>query len=222
MKLTPTDMVALEKQDEIYFLNKGAKLYVEESYQDAAEYYHLAAAMGSNRAASNLGYCYLYGRHCEANPELAIAYFKLADVRSEQDGQLEEATYKLGDIYEKGKYVEKDDELAFYYYDRAIRQIPRWDSDQYENNPSLCFAVARALMPDGIGHTDIKEAYRLLKFARSGYEKNVENGFNPHAESLEAVKTLLADPIFAEYIEKDHQKEKEKESDDDSEEEDDD
>jgi hypothetical protein len=77
-------------------------------------------------------------------------------------------------------------------------------------------------MPDGIGHTDIKEAYRLLKFARSGYEKNVENGFNPHAESLEAVKTLLADPIFAEYVEKDLQKEKEKESDDDSEEEDDD
>jgi len=208
MILSKTDQIALDKNDSNHFLNKGANLYTKEQYEDAVEYYHLAATMGNNRAASNLGYCYLYGRHCEKNPSLAIAYFKLADERSDDD-QVEEASYKLGDIYEKGEFVEKDDELAYYYYDRAIRKINRWDDEAYESNPSLCYAVARAIMPEGIGPTDIKEAYRLLKFARTGYENNIENGFKPHEEYLERVKALLENPIFAEYIEEDHKREEE-------------
>lgn len=220
MILSKTDQIALDKNDSNHFLNKGANLYAKGQYEDAVEYYHLAAAMGNNRAASNLGYSYLYGRHCEKNPSLAIAYFKLADERSDENEVTEEASYKLGDIYEKGEYVEKDDELAYYYYDRAIRRIARWDKDEYEQNPSLCYAVARAIMPEGIGLTDIKEAYRLLKLARTGYEKNIENGFEPHEECLQQVETLLESPIFTKYIEEDRKREEAKKSQDEDSEED--
>lgn len=209
MELTKADIQAINMKDAAFLLNKGAECYRKEQYNEAVMYYQLAAAQGdediSGQAASNLGYCYLYGRHQKANPQLAIAYFQIA---ANSDNSY--ALYKLGDIYEHGdKYgIESDSELAIFYYkkaEEAIGSYYRW------HHPSLCYALARARMPEGILATDIEEAYKCLKDAKRGYEKSVEDNFEKHAPYLKEVNKLLEMSIFDKYRETENKNESQEE-----------
>lgn len=200
MQLTRTDIEAIKKNDSDYINNKGANLYMNKEYKDAIEYYRLASAMGNVQAISNLGYCYLYGRDIEADTDTAIAYFELAADRQNVD-----ASYKLGDIYGSDKWGKKDPELSIYYYRLAASWLidDSWDAkyriactDSLQRYPSLCFALAREMMPGGYMRTDIIEAYQFLKHAEKGYRIEIANGANFYTKAYEDVIDMIDDNIF--------------------------
>lgn len=190
--LTDTDVLAIERGDDIFLNNKGAKYYAEGNYERAIEYYRLAAAMGNVHSISNLGYCYMYARSIEKNMSLAMAYFKIAAEQNNVDAQ-----YKLGNIYEKGADgVEKNEELAIYYYTLAIQTIDESYEEKPERYPSLYLCVAQAHMPGGKMICDLKAAYQFLQIARRGYEIEKAEGIKYHTNALEATLRLLEDPCF--------------------------
>lgn len=200
MKMTNADAEAVRNGDSEYILSKGANLYKLKQYDEAAEYYHLAGAMGNDTALSNLGYCYLYGRHTEANTSLALQYFKLAADRGNVD-----ACYKLGDIYSRDKWKMKDPEMSVYYYKTAaelllgkdwMNEDAVFNCDVLNYYPSLCFALARGFMPEGVFSTYQYLAYQYLQHARRGYSIEIENGADFYEKSLEAVDEMIRDKRF--------------------------
>ncbi|MDD6187821.1 MAG: tetratricopeptide repeat protein [Oscillospiraceae bacterium] len=194
IKLSKADMEAITTKDSGYINEKGAVLYKDGKYEDAIEYYRIAAAMGNRMAISNLGYCYMYRRSVEKNMSLAMAYFKIAADRGVVD-----ANYKLGDIYEKGNgEIKKNKELSTYYYQRAAKIIFS-DNLNPQDYPSLFFALARELMPKGKLYTDFSKAYYFLRIAEEGYSEQIINGANFYEESLNNVRELLANPIFRQF-----------------------
>lgn len=202
LTLTATDLRAIDLLDSDYLNSKGAKQYGSENYADAVEYYRLAAAMGNSYAISNLGYCYLYGRHIEANLSLAIAYFKIAASGGDVD-----AAYKLGDIYSSDKWGVKDQELSIYYYRMAVGFVlaPGWEnstiiaqSQDLVKYPSLCYALGRELSIGGAMNTDLSAAYQFLLKAKIGYKYELMNGSRMYEKCYADVLDLLADAQFDE------------------------
>ena len=199
LKLTNTDLIAIDKADSNYINSKGAKLYVEPTYKDAVEYYRLAASMGDAHATSNLGYCYLYGRGIDANLSFAIAYFKIASMRQDID-----ACYKLGDIYSSDKWGVQDNEMSIYYYRMAMSFIlhNEDDDDDWNKNtilwcsklkeyPSLSFALGRELLCGKYMTKDVTISYLFLKHAYQGYSEALMNDNDMYKECFESVKELL-------------------------------
>lgn len=192
VKLTKADQLAIERGDSHFLNDKGAKYYVDGDYESAVEYYRLAAAMGCVPSVSNLGYCYMYARSIEKNMSLAMAYFKIAAREKNID-----ALYKLGNIYENGANgVEKNEELAIYYYTLAIQAINGSYEEEPERYPSLYLSVGKAHMPGGLMSCSLKDAYRCLQIARRGYELEKAEGVQYHTGALEAALRLLEDPCF--------------------------
>lgn len=198
--LTETDKNALILGDSDYINNKGAKLYCNEDYKDAVEYYRLAAAMGNITAISNLGYCYFYGRDIEANLPLALSYFRIAALNRNAD-----AAYKLGDIYSSEKWDVKDKEMSVYYYRMATSYIigSEWEHEytvahctNLQKYPSLCYALGRELSPGGDMATDIRLAYHFLKHAEAGYKTALNNGQKMYKSSYNGVLELLSSSQF--------------------------
>ena len=114
MNISDIDFKAIELNDSNLFLNKGVNLYNEGKYNEAMEYYEIAAAMNNSHAISNLGYCYLYGRGITKDEKKALLYFNIAARQNDID-----ALYKLGTLYLSGTIVEKDNNLALYYLEKA-------------------------------------------------------------------------------------------------------
>ncbi len=194
IKLTETDKIAIENGDYNYINSKGAGYYYKEEYAKAAEYYRLAASMGSTQVVSNLGYCYLYGRDMEADLILALAYFRIASKRGNID-----ASYKLGDIYGSDKWGMKDKEQSVYYYRLAVDQIldDDWSFVDIMNNdilmryPSLCFAIGREMGIGGQMNADIDLSYQFLVAAKKGYEIELTNGVRMYEESYKNILKWL-------------------------------
>ena len=196
-KLTKADYLAIAKEDADYLNEKGANFYKQEDYATAIEYYRIAAAMGNSYSICNLGYCYMYARSIEKNMSLALAYFKIAAERNDVD-----ALYKLGNIYKHGiseEGVEADEELALYYYRTALSQIEEQFLDKF-SYPSLYFSLAKEHLENGKLITDYGMAYRMLKIAKEGYEREIENGVKFRAGVLDSIEEILQDPKFERYI----------------------
>ncbi|HFI0326487.1 tetratricopeptide repeat protein [Streptococcus suis] len=200
LHVSATDYKAIEANDSRYLNSKGANLYRDGEYGLAAAYYHLAASMGNSDAMSNLGYCYLYGRHTEPNLSLAIAYFKLAAKNEYID-----ATYKLGDIYRTTKWGIQDEELSLYYYRLAVSYLfdepleALHDITWYqalENYPSLCLALGKSMLLDGQLFVNLDLAYQFLRFAQKGYEIELQNNGTYYQSVYEQVVELLGHSQF--------------------------
>ena len=200
LTLTPTDMSAVMLFDSNYINNKGAKLYAPGTYGQAVEYYRLAAAMGNVHAASNLGYCYLYGRSIEPNLSLALAYFRYAAAKRDVD-----AAYKLGDIFGSDKWGIKDVEMSAYHYRMAASFIldEPWENpnviawnEELDHYPSLCYALGRELSPGGNMNTDLDSAYQFLRKAEIGYRRELANGGEMYREAFEGVLRLIHNPQY--------------------------
>lgn len=190
--LTKADFLAVEGGDRDFLNNKGAKYYTDGAYESAVEYYRLAAAMGCVQSLSNLGYCYMYARSVEKDMPLAMAYFTLAAQKQNID-----ALYKLGNIYENGADgVEKDEELAVYYYIQAVQTVNASYEEEPERYPSLYLSVGKAHMPGGLMVCSLEDAYRCLQIARRGYEIEKAEGVQYHTEALAGTLRLLQDPCF--------------------------
>ncbi len=198
--LTQADKIAIERKDDIYINAKGAKLYRNQSYARAVEYYRLGAVMGNVDSISNLGYCYLYGRDIPQDTALAIAYFKIASEKGNP-----EAAYKLGDIYSRDTWGLEDKELSIYYYSLAVTYIIGSDwqlrdnlyyEDALQYYPSLCFALARELATGGELITDISLSYQFLLHAKIGYEKELAHGFEMYRQSYESLQRFMVDSQY--------------------------
>lgn len=109
--------------------------------------------MGNMDAMSNLGYCYLYGRHTEPSVSLAIAYFTLAAKKGNID-----TTYKLEGVYGRTKWGSQDIELSLYYYRLVVSYLLEepletlyditW-CQALENYPSLCLVFRKSMILGG-------------------------------------------------------------------------
>lgn len=193
LKLTKADRIAIEKNDIEYLNRKGEDALFDENYEDAIEYYRLTAALGSDEAYLNLGYCYLYGRGTAKNESLAIAYFKMA-----ADFDVIEALYKLGSFYGSGaESIERDKEVSLYYYDKAVEQIIDKD-DEPSEYPDLYYSYAQELMKGDDSEYDLGEAFDYLLTAHEGYAERIEAGVNTYQEVYDEVEKLLDSPRFAE------------------------
>lgn len=200
LELSAADYKAIERNDSRYLNSKGANYYREGQYSLAASYYHLAASMENSDALSNVGYCYLYGRHTEPNLSLAVAYFKLAA----QKGNID-ATYKLGDIYGTAKWGIQDIELSIYYYRLAASNLLdeplealhdiSW-CHSLQNYPSLCLVLGKSMLPEGQLFTNFGLAYQFLVFAKKGYEFELQNRGYYYQSAYEQVQKLLENPQF--------------------------
>ena len=87
----------------------------EQSFGKALDLYDMAAKKGSRVAQENLGYCYYYGRNVPVDYEKAFQYFCLGAFV----GSLT-SLYKIGDMYQNGYYVEKNQTEAFHIYNRCL------------------------------------------------------------------------------------------------------
>ena len=205
--LSDADFVAIRGKDSDFLLNKGADKYGDD-YEESIEYYRLSAAMGNPQAISNLGYCYLYGRSIEPNVSLALAYFTIA-----ADFGVIDALYKLGNIYSSDEFVDKDEELEKYYYEKAIDALLDSYAD-YEDYPSLSLAVAKETMEDGLFDTDLDRAYFLLKCAENGFKKYIDNGDDFYEDHYAETLDLLEDKQFDDEIKDNYKQIYENEEDD--------
>ena len=187
--LSDADFVAIRGKDSDFLLSKGADKYGDD-YEESIEYYRLSAAMGNAQAVSNLGYCYLYGRSIEPNVSLALAYFTIAG-----DLGVVDALYKLGNIYSSDEFVDKDEELEKYYYEKAIDALLANYGD-YEDYPSLSLAVAKETMENGLFDTDLDRAYYLLKCAESGFKRYIDDGDDFYEDHYAETLDLLEDKQF--------------------------
>ncbi|MGQ7509259.1 tetratricopeptide repeat protein [Streptococcus suis] len=194
------DYMVIDQNNSNYLNDKGANHYRNGDYGHAAAYYHVAASMGNTDAMSNLGYCYLYGRHAEPNLSLAIAYFKLAA----KNGNID-ATYKLGDIYGTRKWGMLDSELSLYYYRLAASYLldQPWMTYQditwcqsLQNYPSLCLALGKFMLEGEHYYVNLDLAYQFLIFARRGYEIELQNRGNYYQSVYEQVVKLLNNSKF--------------------------
>lgn len=100
-------------------------------YMKAKVHYESGYRFGEGQAACNLGYIYLYNRTGEYRPDKAFECFSFA---ASQDNI--NATYKLGDLYNQGLYVEKSPLRAFAMYRKAEDLIEDyndtyWTADVY-------------------------------------------------------------------------------------------
>ncbi len=205
--LSDADFVAIRGKDSDFLLNKGADKYGND-YEESIEYYRLSAAMGNPQAISNLGYCYLYGRSIEPNVSLALAYFTIA-----ADLGVIDALYKLGNIYSSDEFVDKDEELEKYYYEKAVDALLDSYSD-YDDYPSLSLAVGKETMEDGLFDTDLDRAYFLLKCAEKGFKKYIDNGDDFYEDHYAETLDLLEDKQFDDEIKDNYNQIYENEEDD--------
>ena len=205
--LSDADFVAIRGKDSNFLLSKGADKYGDD-YEESIEYYRLSAAMGNPQAISNLGYCYLYGRSIEPNVSLALAYFTIA-----ADLGVIDALYKLGNIYSSDEFVDKDEELEKYYYEKAIDALLDSYAD-YEDFPSLSLAVGKETMKDGLFDTDLDRAYFLLKCAENGFKKYIDNGDGFYEDHYAETLDLLEDKQFDDEIKDNYNQIYENEEDD--------
>jgi hypothetical protein len=197
MNITNVYFKAVEENDSNYFLNKGAELYNQGKYNEAIEYYEIAAIMNNAQAINNLGYCYLYGRGISKDEKKAILYFEIAAKQNNID-----ALYKIGTFYLSGTVVEKDNNLALYFLNRATDEILEQKREIIEF-PSLCYTLANEYMKD-IDNYSLIEIYDLLINAKDGYEYEIEeNGATYYQKNYDEVLKMLENPKFEEFKDED-------------------
>ena len=101
-------------------LNLGAMYYVgrgvDQDFAQAVRYYTMAAELGNTIAMCNLGYCHYYGRSIPVDYERAYQCFAQSALLSNNFIAL----YKLGDMYQTGRYVTKNVDTAFSLYIRSM------------------------------------------------------------------------------------------------------
>lgn len=100
---------------EVWGLFRMGEYYTKEGNPDAAfQYYYAAARQGSSKAMLYTGQMYLNAQGTERDIKAAVLALEDAASRGEADSFKE-----LGDLFYKDELVERDDEKAFYWYQKA-------------------------------------------------------------------------------------------------------
>lgn len=151
---------------------------VGEDYAKAAEYYERASRLGSSQGSVNLGYCYYYGRHQERDYAKAFKCFTLSYAL---DGN-PEAAWKLGDMYDRGLFVERNQLAAFRLYLEAF--------DKTQDSP-MCARPAHHLADMAMRETggpisfNPRAALELYVMAELAYYTEIDRGLTYYTRALE-------------------------------------
>jgi TPR repeat protein len=162
----------------------GAQYYdgsrgFEQDFTKSVDCYKRAAAGGSRQAWENLGYCYYYGRDMPVDYEKAFHCFALGAF----DGHLI-SLYKIGDMYQKGYYVEKNPTEAFHIYTRCLETMT--DEAAGRVAGPVFLRVGNALL-NGLGtKEDDKGALVCFQKAESFLYDMVAGGDAMYQASLQA------------------------------------
>ena len=196
LQLNEVDYASLEIGDRVYLANKGIKLYDEEKYSKAIEYFRMASTLGDPLACYKLGECYLYGNGVTENASIAIAYFKIASRARSID-----AFYKLGEIYSSNKWVKENKELSAFYYMHSLKELTKGEqslyfSEKVRRYPSLCLTLAKEELPGGSFILNLNESYELLRTAKIGYKILLLNGKNEYEKEYQETCKYLKDDMF--------------------------
>ena len=100
-------------QFEMGLINENNK-----NYDEAIRWYKLAAQNGSSGAMRNIGMIYYYGKEREVDYHEAYEWFMSA-IRCASNTH---AMYLVGEMFEKGLYVDKNIQTAISWYQKAQRQ----------------------------------------------------------------------------------------------------
>lgn len=144
---------------------------VEQDYGRARELYEMAATHGCLQSVINLGYVYEYGRTGE--PDYAKAYecYALAAALTHSS----EATYKLGDMYSRGRSVKRDLGRAHALWEHSLEL-----ASDYVEQAQPAVRIARLLVdPDckdwGV-RCDPLRALHLFQVAEIGLRLDIADG----------------------------------------------
>lgn len=152
----------------------------------------------------NAGYILNKGAEAYRNEDYkeAIEYYHLASTMGSDI-----ATSNLGYCYLYGRNIEANVDLAISYFELAANILIGCDwskedaiafTEELEEYPSLCYALARELMPGGNMKTSLDEAYQFLLHAEQGFVHEILNGATYYKKNLNKVTALLQDDIFDE------------------------
>ena len=170
-------------------LNLGTFYYngrfVEQNFNTAFRLYKTAADAGELRAICNCGYCFFYGRHQDIDYAEAFRYFSLGALLYNDANCL----YKLGDMYQNGCGVDKNEKYAYLLYERALDRCAEIDD--------ACIADVQLRMGRCLLHgtgtaVDVERAHTLLNFALINfYKRRRTDNFVPGL--IENAKSLIAE-----------------------------
>lgn len=101
----------------LYFYER----YGHVNYKIAVAWFRLGAKANVGESDVKLGYCYYYGLGVRRDYEKAYHHLVKATLGIDSS----EATYLLGDMYYDGKFVQKDEVMAYELYQRAANECPK-------------------------------------------------------------------------------------------------
>lgn len=173
-------------------LNLGAMYYggefIPRDFKKAVEYYTIATNSDEEetqiRAWCNLGYCYYYGRDIPIDDKQAFNCYMHGAILG--DGN---CLYKIGDMYRYGRFVNKDEQLAVFFYKKALDEV-------YKDNrvfSDICMRIGEcALYGIGMKKNLMKALKMLTKAEIYTYEKIQKR--DPFAASLlPKIQKMLAE-----------------------------
>ena len=181
-------MANIEAGDTDSMLDLGA-MYLEgrgvpKDEKTALEWYCKAAELGGHNACRCIGNYYHYDEIEDGTPvptadperlEKALYWYKMGSANEEEN-----CLYELGDFYQYGIIVEKDEEKAFELYWQAyeiIQQILM--HDHYSHNDSysdVCLRLAECFHT-GIGtEVDLAKAKFFIEIAKDETKKRAADG----------------------------------------------
>ena len=153
---------------------------VDQDYAKATELYEMAMEHGCFQSIVNLGYIWEYGRTGEKNYAKAFEYYALAASL----GCSSEATYKLGDMYARGKSVERDMDKTFHLWCRSL-DLAQGIVEVAQ--PAL--RVAQFLISDDCEETHVEpdalHALHLFQQAEIGLHIDIADGQTYYAKRLQ-------------------------------------
>ena len=148
----------------------------EQNYHKAVAYYEAAAEKGSLLAHENLGYCWYYGRTGKKDYEKAFRYFAYGALC----GSIS-STYKIGDMYQNGYYLPRNEMKAYYMYLRCLSMI---DDDTPADTAGPLYLRLGKVFLNGIGaEKDCKYALECYQKAEAYLYEVLENGDDMYKNS---------------------------------------
>ena len=195
-KIMPEEVVDFIRATYEYYMDKGDALAANDlgvlyyggrvggkpDYVNARKYYEMADRLGYTLASENLAYIFYYGFGTEVDYEKAYLYFSKAALTGRY-----EATYKLGDMFRNGYYVEKNDKMTAYLYRRALDLV--WKDEMSNEKFAGCvYQRVGDLYYEGIGvGKNDTEAFRYYQLAEVYYYKQIAEGDNYHIDQVSVI-----------------------------------
>jgi len=195
-RIMPEEVVDFISATYEYYMDKGDALAANDlgvlyyggrvggkpDYVNARKYYEVADRLGYTLASENLAYIFYYGFGTDVNYEKAYLYFSKAALTGRY-----EATYKLGDMFRNGYYVEKNDKMTAYLYRRALDLV--WKDEMSNEKFTGCvYQRVGDLYYEGIGvEKNDAEAFKYYQLAECYYYKQIAEGDNYHIDQVSEV-----------------------------------